>query len=269
MRSFVTLTVLAALAVPAMTVRAADDTVARAKYQAALDLYAQRADLSKNLQAQGLVEEGLAAVGDNQLKFQLLILKARTKYWQGMNMPTSPKEPTMAVFEAAYVAAKDAYTTLPTAADGYYFYAISLGRWALIKGKLASLSRKGELMDHLNKAIARTTLAGDAGESIDGYGPDRTYGKMYKELPGFAGGDHTLAVRYTKKCYDNAPELALNSVYYAEALIDGSSTEKQLGCSVLEKLLKFEATPEALNPDRIPETIQELKEGRDLYNDEC
>jgi tetratricopeptide (TPR) repeat protein len=171
----------------------------------------------------------------------------------------------MAVFEKGMEKAKAAYAIDDTLAEGYYFYAINLGKWALAKGVLASLFRKNELIEHAETALRNETREGEKGETVDGYGPNRTLGYMYYKLPGFAGGSTERSLKYLSEAFTKAPEIALNHVYYAEVLASGNAADKARARTILDQLLA--QNPETLNPSRIPETKEEFDLARKLRAD--
>ncbi len=237
----------------------ADDDSAREKMEAGRDLYAQRGDLSKNDQAIATLNEAAGLVeSDDDLKYEILILESRAVYWKGNNQ--TDKDQKKATHDQAMTLCKAAMALNDDYADAHYFYGINLARWAEANGVISSLFRKDELMKTMADAMDRNTLAGAAGETIDGYGPHRTLGRVYFKLPGFAGGSNDKSVKELDKAYANAPTLALNAVYLAETLADGNKDQKARARDILDQLLSKDAS--TLNPDRVPETQQEFNDAR-------
>jgi hypothetical protein len=203
------------------------------------------------------------ATDDDELMYEVLVMGSRTIYWKGNHQKTDAEK--MAVFEKGMEKAKAAYALDDTLSEAYYFYAINLGKWALAKGVLASLFRKGELIEHAETAIKNETSTGAKGETTDGYGPNRTLGYLYYKLPGFAGGSNERALKYLSEAVNKAPTIALNHVYYAEVLSAGSASDKASARAILDNLLA--QTPETFNPSRLPETREEFELARKLRAD--
>jgi len=203
------------------------------------------------------------AADDEELLYDILVLSSRTLYWKGNRQKTDDEK--MAVFEKGMEKAKAAYAIDDTLAEGYYFYAINLGKWALAKGVLASLFRKNELIEHAETALRNETRDGEKGETVDGYGPNRTLGYMYYKLPGFAGGSTERSLKYLSEAFTRAPQIALNHVYYAEVLASGNAADKARARVILDNLLA--QNPVTLNPSRVPETKEEFELARQLRAD--
>ena len=115
----------------------------------------------------------------------------------------------------------------------------------------------------MSKAIERTTRDDKEGESVDGYGPYRTLGRLYKKLPSVFGGSHSESVKYLDKAVKGDATLALNVVYLADTLIkDGNDSEQAEGRRLLNELLAKD--PNRLNPARPAETVEEFGLARDV-----
>src|SRR4051812_43033454 len=103
----------------------------------------------------------------------------------------------------------------------------------------------------------RQTRDGNDGESVDGYGPHRTLGRMYKKLPGAFGGSHSQSVKELQTALKGDATTALNTVYLADSLIkDGNAAEQSEGRELLNELLKKD--PNTLKPDRVAENTEEF-----------
>jgi hypothetical protein len=147
-------------------------------------------------------------------------------------------------------------------AEAYYVAALNLARWAEAKGAIASLSRKDDLIDHLEGAKARMTRDLQPGETIDGHGPNRILGRILYKLPAFAGGSRDRSVQLLKVCFDQAPHYSINVWYYAESLAAGSRSERETAKRILDELLRKD--PKTIHPERIPESEDEFQEARRL-----
>jgi len=258
-------TLFCALILLASTTQA-DNTAPESLLKDAQALYNQRENLTKVEDTIQLLTQNDASVegAADELKFQLRTLLGTALYHRGYK--SSDRAEKMSYLEKAMAQHKLAAKTKDVA-EAQYNYAAALGRWAEAKGIVESLSRKGELMDSLNAAIARKSLSGAAGESVESYGPRRILGRMYQKLPFFAGGSRTKALENLNKAYQNAPNFPLNVIYRAEVLGSGNSAEKKEACSSLETLLKND--PKTLDPARIPENIEEFAEAKTLQSQLC
>jgi tetratricopeptide (TPR) repeat protein len=267
----VSLVSVLALSASIHTARASDDN-AQALLDQAKALFADRAnDFSKVEQARAKLEQAEGEAVDNDLKFAILTVESRVIYTKTQALPGGEENNPAKVpgFDLGRQKADAAIAIDGDSADGWYFYALNLSRWGLAKGKMSSLGHLGELKDHLNKAMAKKIKGTElSGESIDGYGPDRIYGRMYWTLPGIAGGDNNKSLKYLEKTFTNAGDpsksdnykVALNVVYYAETLNDVG--QKDLAAKILRDLLAVD--PAKYNAERVFETRVELVDAKNL-----
>lgn len=236
-----------------------------ADFEQAQALFAGRADLSKAQQAVELLKSVEAAATDNDLKYDAQILLSRSYYWLGLHQQT--KNEKKAMHEAGQKAADRAKQVSEDYSEAYYFAGINLARWAEANGILESLARKGELVAYMQGAMDRVTRTGTPGESTDGYGPHRTLGRMYKKLPAVFGGSREKSLNHLETAYSKAGNLAMNGLYLADTLKDrGSAADAARANQILTSLLAFKGNPAGLNPDRVPETTEELVLVEDLLN---
>lgn len=245
----------------------ADDAAIQKGITEASLLYTQRSAVDSKPIDEMLTKlatlEGKAENAD--LNYRVLILEARALYWKGGH--TSATEDKISIHALGQSKADQAKQLNSTYADGYYYAGTNLARWAEAKGVFASLSRKNELMQYMNNAMSRTTMPdtnGDSqpGDSIDGDGPYRVLGRIYFALPAIFGGSHTESVKALSKAYNDAKNVALNGVYYAETLYAGNSTEKSQAKQILDDLLLKD--PTTYNSVRGPETLEEFELARKL-----
>ncbi len=107
----------------------------------------------------------------------------------------------------------DAIRRNPNRPDAHYWYAVNLGNYGQVRGKLKSLFLLKPMKDALNEVL-----------HIDPQcyygGAYRVLGKMYFELPGFAGGDKHKAEEYLRKSLEIDPCYTLTLLYLAQVLID-------------------------------------------------
>lgn len=251
-------------ALSAVPVSAADDAAAKAKFEQAKALYEGRQDLAKVDQAiQVLAQaEGLAA--DAELKYDILILHARSLYWKGQHQKSDDAK------KPVFLAAKDKADAARRLTDDYseapYYAGISLARWAEANGVVESIQRKGELIKYMNDAkdAARSTRDGAGGEEIDGYGPARVLGRMYHKLPAMLGGDRAESLKYLRLAVAKADNYVLNVLYLVDTLSKGGAAERAESSKLLNELLARDINSFA--KDRQPETLEELQLARDYQN---
>ncbi len=248
------------------------DTDAAAKLAKAKEAYQHRDQMDAGKKYTGietaieLLKTAETDATDTKLKIEILTLKSRCIYWLGVHNADNNAKQTL--FGDAMNAIKSARALNEDLAEGFYYYALALARWAEAKGILESLSRKKELMDALEATKVRDTLDGKHGDTLDGYGADRVLGRMFYKLPFFAGGNRQKSLEFLATSYKKAPTHLINGNYYAETLLDGgSATEKQTGCDILKKSLAI--NPDTLDPERIPENRDEYKDTQALAKSYC
>jgi hypothetical protein len=251
------------LSLPLSSSSFANEAFAEKNYEDAVSLFAQRSATDPNP-----IEEVLSVLGklenksdDADVNYDVYVLKARALYWKGTHAATDKEK--MAIHELGQNAAEAAKKMNDGYADAYYYAGINLARWGEANGVVQSLFKKDQLMKYMNDAMDRPARDGQAGESVDGYGPDRTLGRIYFKLPAIFGGSHSKSVNYLKKAVeDQTYPVALNVVYYAETLMAGSTTEKALAKQILDELIAQD--PATVNPDRVPENLDELELAKQL-----
>ncbi|MBI2712456.1 MAG: hypothetical protein HYX41_06335 [Bdellovibrio sp.] len=244
----------------AVTAMAAQDPAQ--VYQEALADYNQRS--ATNLASIDRAIANLAKVentaADANLNYDILVLESRALYWKGTHL--KDQEQVKEVHLQGQGKADAAAKLKPTYADAHYYAGINLARWGEANGILPSLSKLGALKNYMALASKQTTRSGAEGGTVDGYGPSRVLGRIFYKLPVVFGGSRKKSLEHLKTAFDNAKDLALNVVYYAETLSKGSDAEKAEAIKILDELLAN--NPETYNKDRIPENLEEFKEGQKL-----
>lgn len=241
----------------------ADDDEIEKSLLEAQRLYHQRASQNVNPnpidQEMTLLESLEGKAEDDDVNYKVLIAESSALYWQGTHSSTDEK---LKLHSRGLEKAKAAIQLNDLYADGYYFAAIHLARWAEVIGVLGSFSKKGELEGYIHHVQTKMTIDLTPGEEMDGWGINRVLGMIQFKVPPVLGGSHKDSLKYLKEAYEKAPEFALNAVYYAEALMVGSPNEKKEAKRILEKLLQED--PNHYNPNRIPETLEEFELARGL-----
>ncbi len=242
----------------------ADNAVAQAKFEEGKALFAQRtADLATINQALSVLAAAEAEAQDKELKYDILVLACRALYFQGTH--TEGKDNKKRIHDAGQKKCDAAEAVTQDYSESAYFAAINLARWGQANGIVSSLFQVPTLKKYLAAAKdpSRTTRDGKDAESVDGYGPYRTEGRMLQELPALFGGSHAESVKSLQYAVKNAPELAYNTVYLGDSLIKGgNAAAKAEGRKLLEDLLKKDVS--AFDPSRPVETAEELQMARDV-----
>lgn len=251
---------LIALSLSAVSI--ADDDKAKNILVEAKELFAKRQAFTKNdptltNQIQQKLDVAMKEAQDMDLQYDILIFNSKVLYWEGNH--TTEKEAAKTVFEKGYKTADAAKKLNVDYPEAYYFYAVNLARWAKKNGIVESLKRKGELMDNLAMTLERINRDGVMGEEIEFFGANRVLGKMYYELPGFAGGSSSKAIENLTTAYEKAPEHTLNVIYFAEAL---SKSDEAKACMILKDMLAKD--PAKMIADRAQEATEDFVEAQEL-----
>ncbi len=244
---------------PAVTAKA-DDKAAQDKLQQATELFKQRTDAAKVTEALTLLEAAAKESTTDEVTYDVLVYQARVLYWKGLH--TAGDANKILIHDSGVQLAGKARALLPDFAEAFYWGAAHLGRWAEAKGVIASLGKKQEIMDTLEAIFELNTKDGNPGENYEGHGADRILGRLYFKLPSFAGGNLATSLKHLEAAFTKAPEVALNTVWYAESLGSGSATEKAKAKQILDDLLAKD--PNTLNLNRIPETNEEFADAKKL-----
>jgi tetratricopeptide (TPR) repeat protein len=121
--------------------------------------------------------------------------------------------------------AQDALKLKKKGVEAHYWLAALYGLYGEAKGVLKSLSLVPKIKNELDICLME-----DA--SVDCYGPDRILGRMYYELPWFAGGNNRRSLRHLETCVKKCPENDLSRLYLAEtykAVGKNDEAREQLG----------------------------------------
>lgn len=205
--------------------------------------------------------EAAKAAATPEEKYNALVLQSRCTYYVGVK--TSGDDAKVEIFKRGKALADVAKTVMPDRAEAYYFYGINLGRWAEANGIMKSLGERHNLRRTMEAVLVKAAKDDEGrdlpGKEYDGWGANRTLGRMYFKLPGVFGGDNQKAERLLREAVANSPKdypNALNVYYLAEVLVaNGKKAEAK---QILDQLISFEGKPEKYNPRRVPETLDEI-----------
>ena len=208
------------------------------------ELYTQRADLAKAKEAQAKYEAALAAKEDDYGASWRL---ARILYWIGDHTPGNDAKKQ--IFQQGIEHAKKAVALGPDKADGHFWLGVCYGVYGEAKGVLKSLSLVKPI-----KAEMRRVLEIDP--AYDRGGADRVLGRVYHQLPGFAGGSEKLSLQHLEKAVEYGPRVGLNLLYLSDTYVSLDRVEDAR--KALETILTMEPMP-----DLLPETAEEQAQARE------
>jgi len=208
------------------------------------ELYAQRGDLEKAKEALAKLQEALIAKEDPYGVYWRL---ARVQYWIGDHTPN--KSEKKRIFEMGIYHGKKAVAAGPDKAEGHFWLGVCYGVYGEAKGVLKSLA----LVKPIKEAMRRVL---EIDPAYDRGGADRVLGRVYHEVPGFAGGSEKTSLQHLLKAVEYGPRVGLNLLYLADTYISLDEVEKAR--QTLETILTME--PE---PDLLPETEEERVQARD------
>jgi hypothetical protein len=122
----------------------------------------------------------------------------------------------------------------PRSAQAHYWYGVNMGSYGQTRGKLKTLFLVGPLKEAFQEVVRLDPTCYYGG----GY---RALGKLYFELPGFAGGDKKKAEEYLRMSLKVEPCYTLTLLYLAELLADSHRDSEAR--DVLERLMNCRPPP--------------------------
>jgi tetratricopeptide (TPR) repeat protein len=236
-------TAIVFLFVSALAALRAHPQVSGSLIQQSDELYSGRADLDKAKAALAKLDEALAAKED---AYSVYWRMARLSYWIGDH--TADKEAKKRILQQGIEQAKKAVEIDPDRADGHFWLGVCYGVYGETRGVLKSLS----LVKPIKEAMRRVLAIDPA---YDRGGADRVLGRVYHEVPKFAGGGERKSLEHLLKAVEYGPRVGLNLLYLADTYISLDQFDKAR--ETLEFILTME--PE---PDLLPETAEERDQAR-------
>jgi tetratricopeptide (TPR) repeat protein len=188
-------------------------------------------------------QEALAAGED---PFGAYWRMARAEYWIGDHTPD--KAAKRRVFEMGIYHARKAVQLGPDRPEGHFWLGVNYGVYGEAKGILKSLS----LVKPIKECMRRTE---EIEPGHDMGGPDRVLGRVFYELPGFAGGSKKRSLEHLLKSLEHEPRVGLTYIYLADTYVALDEIGKAR--EALEHVLAMEP-----HPDLIPETAEEREMAR-------
>jgi tetratricopeptide (TPR) repeat protein len=211
--------------------------------QQADSLYEQRGDLAKAREVLDKCQEALLKGEDTYGAYWRM---ARIEYWIGDHTGNNGEKKR--IFEQGIYHAKKAVQKDGNRPEGHYWLGINYGVYGEAKGILKSLSLVKPIKEEMNKVLALDP-------SFDDGGADRVLGRVYHELPGFAGGSKKKALEHLLKSREMGPQVGLTRIYLADTYLSLDEIEKAR--QELEFVLAMEPDPKL-----IPETAEEKEMAR-------
>jgi tetratricopeptide (TPR) repeat protein len=211
--------------------------------QQADSLYEQRGDLARAREVLGKCQEALIKGEDSYGAYWRM---ARIEYWIGDH--TGNKGDKKRIFEQGIYHAKKAVQLAGDKPEGHYWLGINYGVYGEAKGILKSLSLVKPIKEEMNKVLALNP-------SFDDGGADRVLGRVYHELPGFAGGSKKKSLEHLLKSREMGPQVGLTRIYLADTYLSLDEIEKA------RQELEFVVAMEP-DPKLIPETAEEKEMAR-------
>jgi tetratricopeptide (TPR) repeat protein len=208
------------------------------------DLYAERADMAKAKEGLTKLQEALSAGED---AFGAYWRMARLSYWIGDH--AADKAAKKAIFQQGIDYARKAVDLGPDKAEGHFWLGVCYGVYGEVKGVLKSLALVKPIKEEMRRVL-------EIDPSYDGGGADRVLGRVYHEVPGFAGGSEKKSLEHLLKAVEYGPRVGLNLIYLADTYISLGQIEKAR--AALETILTMEPMP-----DLIPETAEEREQARE------
>lgn len=202
------------------------------------ELYQGRADLAKAKEA---VEKYREAYISKEDVYGGCWRIARAHYWVGDHTPDKAEKKR--IFEQGIYYAKKAVEFAPDKPEGHYWLGICYGVYGEARGVLKSLSLVKPIKAAMNKVL-------ELDPDYDDGGADRVLGRVYHELPGFAGGSKKKSLEHLLRSKELGPRVGLTRIYLADTYLSMDEVEKAR--EELEFVLAMEP-----DPSLVAETAEE------------
>ncbi len=199
---------------------------------AARAAYERRADRA---QAAAAVDLFRKAAAEDAGSYEARWEGAKAVYFLGAFVRVEELDSSVvSLFESGIALAKQAVELRPKGVEGHFWLGVLYGVYGEAKGIFKSLS-----LVPLIKQEMQTCL--DLDPSVEGWGPDRTLGRVYFKLPGFKGGDNAKSIQHLERSLAGAPTNALTRLYLAETLRD--ERKKARALELVRSILEMTPDP--------------------------
>lgn len=187
----------------------ADELIAQAD-----QLYLEMKDMATAEKARDLYLKAVQMADNDYEPFWKL---SRIYYYIGANKES--KKEKKIIFSQGIYYAKRAVDLEPEKPDGYYWLGVNYGVYGEARGVLNSLFLVDDIKEAMNKVI-------ELDRAYEDGGPDRVMGRVYFELPGFAGGSKKKSLEHLQKSLDYGPNDPLTRYYLADTYLGLKEVDK-------------------------------------------
>jgi len=178
------------------------------------DLFHQMSDMPTAEKALKLYR---GALNQTENKYEPYWKISRILYYIGEHAENK-KEKKNTFSQGVYYAEK-AIQLEPEKPDGYYWRGVNNGKYGETRGVLKSLFLVKPIKSDMNKVI-------ELNPSYEDGGAYRVLGRVYFELPGFAGGSKEKSLEFLKKSIEIGPNDANTRLFLGETLLAMDEIEK-------------------------------------------
>ncbi|MFO7733398.1 MAG: hypothetical protein R6X21_07075 [Candidatus Aminicenantes bacterium] len=205
--------------------------------------FALRGQSGQAVAALAKYQEALAAGEDAYGAYWRM---ARAGYWIGDQ--TADKTSKRRIFEMGIYHARKAVQADLDRPEGHFWLGVCYGVYGEAKGVLKSLA----LVKPIKECMRRTE---EIEPGHDMGGPDRVLGRVFYELPGFAGGSKKKSLEHLLKSLEHEPRVGLTYIYLADTYAALDEIDKAR--EALEFVLSMDP-----HPDLLPEMAEERELAR-------
>ncbi len=216
--------------------------------EAADQLYKERGDLNKALQAYKKYKEAIEGKHGPHGTYEALWKAAKTGFY--LMEVLKDKEEKGKIVKEAIQYAKQAINVNPDGVEGHFWLGVNYTKYGEIKGVLKALFLINPTKREMRKVI-------QLNDTYEGGGAYVVLGRVYSQVPGILGGSDKKARQLFEKARRICPLNSLNLLFLAETYWD--LKEKARAVKTLEALLVMEP-----DPRWVPETQRHKKEARKL-----
>lgn len=177
-------------------------------------MYTEMKDMATAKEAMAKYEKALLTAEN---KYEVYWRLARIAYFIGSR--TEDKKDKKIIFSRGIYFGKKAVELEPEKPDGYYWLGVCYGVYGEARGVLKSLFLVDDIKEAMNKVI-------ELDRTYEDGGPDRVLGRVYHELPGFAGGSKEKSLEHLLKSIELGPEDAVTRIYLADTYLSLKEIDK-------------------------------------------
>ncbi len=216
-------------------------------------LFSEMKDMTTAKEALAIYQKAIATEVD---QYEVFWRISRIQYYIGQHSE-SKKEKKVIFSQGVYYAQK-AIDLQPDKPDGHYWHGVNNGKFGEVKGVLKSLALVKPIKAAMNKVL-------ELDRAYEDGGADRVLGRVYKELPGFAGGSKEKSLEHLLKSKELGPEDALTRYYLADTYLSLKRIDEAR--EELEYILNMEDDPRwVIGIQEAKEDAKKLLENKKFKN---